>query len=515
MARTQVRGSTQVMEESIFNDQIAVKEAGVYNGIQLNKIEDSEYIVLANGTPVAGNIDMGTHKITNVAPGVDPSDVVIKSQLDSISAGLDPKESVRAATTGNITLSAAQTIDNVVLVAGDRVLVKDQTDPKENGIYIVQTGAWTRSPDADGDITGEVSGGMFTFVEQGASYAGSGWVVVADGNIDVDTDPINFTQFAGGGALTGGLGIIVNGTEIIADTDNTTLINTAGGGNKIGVASGGITATQLHSDSVVTSKILDGNVTAIKIASDIAGNALTKNASSNALDVNVDGTTISIVGNSLQANAGALTGAMAGDGLSRNSGSGELDVNVDGLTIEVTSDTLRVVAGGIGTTHVADDAITREKLNADVAGLGIVQAVGGELDVNVDSSTIEIVSDVVKVKAAGITETEIASSALGTGLLGGSGTVLSVDSSAFLAIANYIVRESHNPGAAGVTSVTLNNAPVTGTEMVFVNGVLMEEGATNDYTITSAGVITFNFTLEYSTIFTDRRDKVTVTYIKA
>lgn len=59
------------------------------------------------------------------------------------------KKSVKAATTANITLSGAQTVDGIALVAGDRVLVKDQTTANQNGIYIVAAGAWTRSADAD------------------------------------------------------------------------------------------------------------------------------------------------------------------------------------------------------------------------------------------------------------------------------------------------------------------------------------------------------------------------------
>ena len=205
---------------------------------------------------------------------------------------------------------------------------------------------------------------------------------------------------------------------------------------------------------------------------------------------------------------------MAGDGLVRNAGSGELDVNVDGTTIEISSDALRVVAGGIGTSHLGTDVVTREKINADVAGVGLVQASGGELDVNVDGSTIEVVADTVQVKAAGITEDEIASSALGTGLLGGSGTVISVDDSVFLSAAKYVVREGHNATTDGQTSVSLDFTPVAGTEMVFVNGVLMEEGAGNDYSI-SGSTITFTFGLRYHPTNTNKRDKVSVTYFKA
>ena len=59
------------------------------------------------------------------------------------------KRSVRVATTANITLSGTQTIDGVAVVAGDRVLVKDQTAAAENGIYVVAAGAWSRAADAN------------------------------------------------------------------------------------------------------------------------------------------------------------------------------------------------------------------------------------------------------------------------------------------------------------------------------------------------------------------------------
>lgn len=80
------------------------------------------------------------------------------------------KKSVRAATTANITLSAPQTIDGIALVAGDRVLVKNQTTTAQNGIYVVAAAAWTRATDAatSGNVasaivvvdTGTANGGM-------------------------------------------------------------------------------------------------------------------------------------------------------------------------------------------------------------------------------------------------------------------------------------------------------------------------------------------------------------------
>ena len=84
------------------------------------------------------------------------------------------KKSVKVATTANITLSAPQTIDGIAVVAGDRVLVKDQTTPATNGIYIVQAAAWTRAPDAD--AISEIAGGTVN-VDQGTQ---GGWLFSND-----------------------------------------------------------------------------------------------------------------------------------------------------------------------------------------------------------------------------------------------------------------------------------------------------------------------------------------------
>lgn len=74
------------------------------------------------------------------------------------------KRSVKAATTANITLSGTQTIDGVALVAGDRVLVKNQTTAAQNGIYVVSATAWSRAPDAN---TASYIAGAKVNVDQG------------------------------------------------------------------------------------------------------------------------------------------------------------------------------------------------------------------------------------------------------------------------------------------------------------------------------------------------------------
>lgn len=135
----------------------------------------------------------------------------VDEQVQASALGLDVKASVRVATTANITLANTQTIDGVSLSAGDRVLVKDQTDGTENGIYVVvDGGSWTRSTDADSDS--EVTAGLFTFVAEGSTYADTGWVISTNDDITVGSTAITWTQFSGAGQYTGGDGLTLTGT---------------------------------------------------------------------------------------------------------------------------------------------------------------------------------------------------------------------------------------------------------------------------------------------------------------
>lgn len=153
-----------------------------------------------------------------VADPTDPAHAATKAYVDAARSGLDVKQSVRAATTGPLTiatdLEAGDTLDtSVTLVAGDRVLVKNQSTASENGIYVVQSsGAAVRASDFDG--AGEVSGGSFTFVEEGTANADSGWVVTSNGPITVGTDAIAWAQFSGAGQITAGNGLTKTGNTI-------------------------------------------------------------------------------------------------------------------------------------------------------------------------------------------------------------------------------------------------------------------------------------------------------------
>lgn len=205
-------------------------------------------------------IDAGSQLINNVATPLAGTDAANKAYVDAARTGLDVKESVRAATTGNITLSGTQAIDGVTLAAGERVLVKDQNTPHENGIYVVASGAWSRSDDAD--TSDKVTPGMFTFVEEGTSYDNTGWVLANNATVTLNTTGLSFVQFSGAGVITAGAGLTKTGNTL-------DVVGTSGrisvGANSIDISSGYAGQTSITTLGTITSGTWNG--TAIDFAS--------------------------------------------------------------------------------------------------------------------------------------------------------------------------------------------------------------------------------------------------------
>ena len=135
----------------------------------------------------------------------------LRSYVDASLQGLDPKASVVCATTANITLSGAQTIDGVSVVAGNRVLVKNQTTGSQNGIYVASASAWSRTTDANSSA--KVTGGMYAYIEQGTTQAATGWTLITNAVV-LDTTALVFTQFGGAVAYTAGTNITISGNTI-------------------------------------------------------------------------------------------------------------------------------------------------------------------------------------------------------------------------------------------------------------------------------------------------------------
>ena len=164
------------------------------------------------------SLSLNSQTITNLADPVNAQDGATKNYVDSVAQGLDAKQSVKAATTANITLSGTQTVDGVALVANDRVLVKNQTTTSTNGIYLVAAGAWTRATDAD---TWAELISAFTFVEQGTVNGDTGWVSTVDAGGTLNTTAVTFAQFSGAGSYLAGSGLTISGNTFNVGTANT------------------------------------------------------------------------------------------------------------------------------------------------------------------------------------------------------------------------------------------------------------------------------------------------------
>jgi len=206
----------------------------------------------ATGT---GVINANSVRITNLADPTGAQDAVTKAYVDAVKTGLDVKNSVLIATdaeldatysNGVLTANNNGTINSatgvtgqvdagsnaIALAQGDRILVKDQTTGADNGIYDVTTVGdasnpfvLTRSADADNSPNAEVSGGMFTFVEDGF-YRDSGWVLASpDGAVTLGTDALTFTQFSGAGSLVAGTGLTKTGDTIDVGGSTTIIAN--------------------------------------------------------------------------------------------------------------------------------------------------------------------------------------------------------------------------------------------------------------------------------------------------
>lgn len=172
--------------------------------IATSKLADAANFIMRSGSVAfTGNQSMGNFLLTNLATPAANGDAVNKAyvdtQISNVTGLFTSKGTVRAATTANIALTAPQTVDGIALVAGDRVLVKNQTAAAENGIYVVNAGAWTRALDMD--VWSEVPG-AWTTVQQGTTQADTTWLSTADQGGTLGTTAVTFSNPITAGGLT-------------------------------------------------------------------------------------------------------------------------------------------------------------------------------------------------------------------------------------------------------------------------------------------------------------------------
>lgn len=202
--------SSQIIAEQVIPEDVGgwwIREMGLYD-------EAGALIAYANCAPsykpqlAEGSGRTQTVRIVLIVSNaasvelkIDPSVVLatreyVDNSIVTALNRLDYKQSVVAATTASITLSGLQTVDGVALKADDRVLVKNQNNAVDNGLYIAATGAWKRA--ADADENSEVTPGLTVTVESGTAQADSVWQLVTDGAVVLGTTALAFQNITNG-----------------------------------------------------------------------------------------------------------------------------------------------------------------------------------------------------------------------------------------------------------------------------------------------------------------------------
>ena len=199
----------------------------------------------------------GNGNISVATPTAD-AHAATKAYVDAARSGLDVKQSVRVATTANIGLATALTIDGVELAVGDRVLVKNQDTEANNGIYVVASGSWARAEDADSSA--EVTTGMFTFVSEGTVNADSGWVLTTNDAITLGATGLTFVQFSGAGQITAGAGLTKDGNtiDVVGTADRITA-----NANSIDIASTYVGQSTITTLGTITTGVWNGTDVAV------------------------------------------------------------------------------------------------------------------------------------------------------------------------------------------------------------------------------------------------------------
>jgi hypothetical protein len=527
MATMQIRGNTQILAGTIVDAQINATA-----NIALTKLIKVP-ITPDGATAFTATQSMGSQILSNLATPVAATDAATKAYVDNVAQGLSPKASVRVVATANVSQTGTQTIDGVALSAGDPVLCIGQTTQSQNGSWIVAAGAWSRTTDfADAN---DAVRSPYWFVGEGTANAGSGWVMTT-WPYTIGTTSLSFTQFTGAGEIIAGNGLQKSGNTLSINTAVTVDLNTGQTlTNKSIVATqltGTLQAAQfpaLTGDVTTTAgalgtTIANGAVSLAKMATlaanSVIGNSTGSTATPTAVPMTAAATASTVAfrdGNAnLQVNnvienvrtvatAGGTTTLTISDAKAQqftgsstqtvvlpnattlqnghqfiimNRSSGAVTVNMNGGTL------LQTMAG-------SSFGIFTLISNGTAAGTwdAIYGAGGGSGTV----TTVSVVSAngfAGTVATAGTTPAITISTTI-TGVLKGNGTAISAATAGtdYMAPANFVVRETPSGTINGSNvTFTLANTPVSGTEQIYLNGILQESGAGNDYTISGATI---------------------------
>lgn len=342
---------------------------------------------------------------------VSGNDVVNKTYLDFFATGISWKQPVNCGTTANITLSGLQTIDGVTVVAGDRVLVKSQTAPAQNGIYLASATAWSRAPDAD---TWDELISAICFVESGSTLAGSAWYCTIQPGGTLGVTAVTWSNFSVAATYTAGTGLTL--TDYVFSITNTGVTAAAYGSasktltatvnaqgqltvlaeTNIAIAntqvSGlGTMSTQDASNVAITGGSINGTTIGGSTAAAVTGTTITANTQFTGAGTGLTGTatTLSIGGNAATATSATTATNLAGGSVGSvpyQTGTGAttfLAAGTDGFVLKLTAGvpTWAASTSGTVTSVSGTGTVSGISLSGTVTSSGNL-TLGGTLDLS-------------------------------------------------------------------------------------------------------------------------------------
>lgn len=403
---------------------IAYSKLNVANSIVIADLNTSAYSDIAtNGTLVYRNASTGNFQSVNPIATLD---VANKQYVDAASVGLTPKTPAVVVGTSNITLSGLQTIDGVVLVANDRVLLVNQTNPVENGLWLVQSGAWTRPADFS---NGSTVGQAYVLISSGSVNAGSSYLASTPSAI-VGTNNITFTQFslpAQFNAVNVGAGAGQIFRDKIGNTLNfrtitsTNHITASTSGDLVTITSD---ATNANTAGTIVARDGSGNFSASTITANLTGNVTGNVTGSSSFNVLKSGDSMTGTLNITPASgvALALTPGVGLDGLTiGNTTANAINVNSGLFTVQgstgntLIGGTARIVPfNTTGVVHNDVSGVLSSSLitNADVSASAAIAYSKLNLNNSIVDADIAATAAIVDTKLATIsTAGKVANSA--------------------------------------------------------------------------------------------------------
>lgn len=309
------------------------------------------------------NVATTTGTISTPPAGSD--NIANKAYVDAVAQGLSFKQPAVVTTSSNITLSGLQTIDSVALVAGNRVLVRSQTNQADNGIYVAASGAWARAADAN---TYDEYLGAYLFILEGTVWGGSAWVCTNQRGGTLGVTPITFVQFSNNATYTAGTGLQLIGFQF-------SMVNTGVTAGAYGSASSVPTYTvnaqgQLTLAADVSIAIAASQITSGTIASSlISGSYSGITGVGTLLDLTVTNT----INGSINGNAATATTAVSSATSTNLSGGSTGAIpyqTAAGATTFLSSGT-GVLVGGSAPSYTTSPALVGTNFTGTASGLSI------------------------------------------------------------------------------------------------------------------------------------------------